>query len=86
MILVAGYSSVYTAAQMLKRPPGGESGSVLYWMTGIDSLGAPKGGGDANAAGGTSGGGKRNAGGTVAKNNTVPGGKGMPTGRGTHSR
>jgi hypothetical protein len=43
-ILVAGYAGVYKAAQMLKRPPGGTSGSYLYWLTGVASLGAPKGG------------------------------------------
>ena len=85
MILVAGYSCLYTAAEMLKRPPGGESGSVLYWMTGIDSLGAPS-GSKPGATGGTSGGGTRNAKGTTTKNSTLPG-KGIPptaTKRGTH--
>lgn len=67
--MVAGYGAIYTAAQMLKRPAGGQSGSVLYWITGMDSLGAPS-GGNANPG---SGGGTRNAKGVTAKNNTQPG-------------
>lgn len=42
-ILVAGYAGVYKAAQMLKRPAGGTAGSFLYWLTGVESLGAPSG-------------------------------------------
>jgi hypothetical protein len=56
--VVFGYASVYTGVQMLKRPAGGSSGSFLYWLTGIESLGAPSGGsGNRNTAGGGSGGG-----------------------------
>ena len=44
VILVAGYAAVYKAAQMLKRPAGGTSGSYLYWLTGVPRLGAPTGG------------------------------------------
>lgn len=44
-ILVAGYAAVYKAGAMLKRPSGATSGSYLYWLTGVASLGAPSGGG-----------------------------------------
>lgn len=43
-LLVAGYAAVYRAAEMLKRPAGGTSGTYLYWLTGVQSLGAPQGG------------------------------------------
>lgn len=80
MGLVAGYGSIYTAVQMLKRPAGGTSGNVLYWITGIDSLGAPGGGSTSTAsAGGRS---KPQAPG----NGTQPKNKTLPTGRGTHSQ
>lgn len=83
MALVAGYGAVYTAAQMLKRPGGSTSGSVLYWITGIDSLGAPKGGTSPGRSSGTASGG-----GSAASNQSGTGSarqSNMPTGRGTHS-
>ena len=41
---VLGYGAVYTGVQMIRRPAGGTSGSYLYWVTGIESLGSPSGG------------------------------------------
>jgi hypothetical protein len=50
---VLGYGAVYTGVQMLRRPAGGSSGSYLYWVTGIDSLGAPSGGSAGQSSGGS---------------------------------
>lgn len=58
-LFVLGYAAVYTGVQMLKRPAGGTSGSFLYWLTGIDSLGSPSGG----HGGSKVGGGAKNSGG-----------------------
>lgn len=53
-VFVLGYAATYTGVQMLKRPAGGTSGSYLYWLTGIDSLGSPSGGSQGKAPGGGS--------------------------------
>lgn len=52
-VFVVGYASVYTGVQMLKRPPDGTSGSFLYWLTGIVSLGSPSGGSASKGKSGT---------------------------------
>jgi uncharacterized membrane protein YgcG len=74
-----GYTLLYYAAEMVKRPGGQKLGSIGYYATGIVSLGAPSGTGTSGGQGGgtsaQSGGGRQSSGGQ--------GSSGSQPGRGT---